>query len=152
MHEISFEKIKGGSVRLEQQSGFGEANVILLHPEQLAFITRRTCGVNAATANDLEDLERKLAILADEIEFFAGLHLEQILHCCHDGQEITVSLDAIRSLAREFDGGRLTPRRQDKAEESAPEPSKRKAAPKAPASTEKAADSDCRGLGEPLLI
>ena len=112
MHEISFEQIEDGLIRLEQQLGFDEANVVLLHPEQLKFITRRMCGINAATANKLEDLERRLSILADELEFIVleDDFRRQIVDCM-DGIELMTRLDALLDLAYEFDGGRLAPRR-----------------------------------------
>ena len=111
MHEISFELIEDGSIRLEQQSGIDEPNIIWLHPEQLKYISRRTCGMDNATAASIEDLERKLSILTAGLERFvcdSGIRSE-ILDRCGNGLELITRLDWLLNLAWEYDGQRLTP-------------------------------------------
>ena len=111
MHEISFEQIEDGSIRLEQQSGHGERDVILLHPEQLKYITRRTSGTDSATAANIEDLERKLSILAAGLSTFVcdSSIRSEILDQCGNGMELITRLDWLLNLAWEYDGQRLTP-------------------------------------------
>lgn len=114
MHQIDFEQEEDGTVVLSQEDGIDEPSLIFLHPEQLKFITQSLLGIDPAPAERVANLERHISILADEIDFFFDQNHEQILYCCHDGDGMVTCLDAIRSLAREFDGGRLTPRRCDK--------------------------------------
>ena len=111
MHEISFEQIEDGSIRLEQQSGHGERDVILLHPEQLKFITRRMAGMSETTARQVKDLERKLSVIADRLEALVceKWFREEILDRCGNGAEMINKLDGIVDLAIEMDGGRLLP-------------------------------------------
>lgn len=112
MHDISFEQMKDGSIRLEQQCGIDEPNVIYLHQEQLKFITRRMVGMSETTAAQVEELERRLSILASDLEFIvkdASFRRQVIQNCC-DGIELMTRLDALLDLAFEFNGGRLTPR------------------------------------------
>lgn len=120
MHEISFEQIEDGSIRLEQQSGHGEHDVILLHPEQLKFITRRMCGMNSATAAKVENLERKISILANGLEeFVCETSLRgEILERCECGLEILARLDGLLNLAWEFDGSRLDPKDMRRPQEA----------------------------------
>ena len=111
MHEISFEFIGDGSVRLEQQSLIDDPNVILLHPEQLKFIARRTCAMDDSTAASIGDLERKLSILAAGLERFvcdSGIRGE-ILDQCSNGLELITRLDWLMNLACEYNGQRLMP-------------------------------------------
>ena len=111
MHEISFEHIEDGSIRLEQQSGVDEPNMIWLHPEQLKFITRRMCGMNETTTAEIADLERKLSILAGDLEFIVTeKNLRRQIIDCEDGVELITRLDALFDLSMEFDGCRLLPR------------------------------------------
>ena len=111
MHEIRFEEIEDGSIRLEQQSAHGERDVIFLHPEQLKYITRRTCGMDGATADSIEALERKLSILAAGLERFVcdSSIRGEILDQCGNGMELVTRLDWLLNLAWEYDGQRLTP-------------------------------------------
>ena len=112
MHEISFKHVNDGSIRLEQQSGVDEPNMIWLHPEQLKYITRRICGMDSATAASIKDLERKLSILSAGLERFvcdADIRAE-ILDQCGNGPELINRLHGILILAREYDGARLTPK------------------------------------------
>ena len=111
MHEISFEQIQDGSLRLEQQSGVDEPNIILLHPEQLKYITRRTCGMDSATATSVKDLERKLSILTAGLERFVcdSSIRGEILDRCGNGLEFITRLDWLLNLAFEYDGQRLAP-------------------------------------------
>ena len=111
MHEISFEQIKDGSIRLEQQSGVDEPSVILLHPEQLKYITRRICGMSETTARQVKDLERKLSVITDRMERLVteDWFRKGIIDGCADFAEILERLDGIVVLAVEMDGGRLLP-------------------------------------------
>lgn len=113
MHEVSFEFLEDGSISLEQQSGLDEPDVIYLHPEQLKFITRRMCGMDDPSAARVEDLERKLAILAGDIDFIVkdkSIRRDIIDSGCGCEFELLSRLDALWDLAIEYDGGRLLPR------------------------------------------
>ena len=140
MYEISFEHIEDGSIRLEQQSGYGERDVIHLHPDQLKFITRRMCGMSETTAAQVADLERKLSILSGDLESIVtekSLRLQIV--DCEDGVELITRLDALLDLSVEFDGGRLIPRSQQEPQESATSNSSGKPAVKPPVITKSAA-------------
>jgi hypothetical protein len=113
MHEVSFEFLDDGSISLEQQSGLDDPSVIYLHPEQLKFITRRMCGMDDPSAARVEDLERKLAILAGDIDFIVknkSVRRDIIDSGCGCEFELLSRLDALWDLAIEYDGGRLLPR------------------------------------------
>ena len=111
MHEISFELIEDGSIRLEQQSGIDEPNIIWLHPEQLKYITRRAFGTDSATTASIEDLKRKLSVLAAGLSTFVcdSSIRSEILDQCGNGLELITRLDWLLNLAWEYDGQRLTP-------------------------------------------
>lgn len=115
MHEISFGKINDGSIRLEQQSGVDDPNVILLHPEQLNFIVRRTTGMAEIEASHVEDLERRLGVLAAGLTRFVcdSSTRREILDCCGSGFEFISKLDGLLNLAWEYDGGSLLPEDMD---------------------------------------
>ena len=120
MYEVGFEIIDDGTVKLDQQSGVEEPNVIWIHPEQLRFITRRLCGLNEATASQVQDLERKLSVLTDRLERLvtAKWFRDGIINDCGDFAEMLSKLDGLVDLAIEMDGGRLLP------SEPKPEPKK----------------------------
>ncbi len=110
LHDIKFDRTGDGSIRLEQQSGVGESDVILLHPEQVRFIARRLNGTSEATASKVADLERKLAILAHRLETLVREQwFRDTVVDGQDGIEAMEMLDALADLASEFDGGRLLP-------------------------------------------
>jgi len=113
MYEISFGRIENGAIQLEQQSGHGERDVIHLHPEQLRFIARRMAGLNESTAAKVEDLERKLSILASDINFIVkdkAIRRDIIDSGSGNEFELLARLDGLWDLAIEFDGCRLLPR------------------------------------------
>lgn len=121
MHEISFSlNDADGAIRLEQPNGFDEPDVVLLHPEQLAFISRRMVGMTEATAAQVADLERKLAVLAGDLEnIVTDNDIRRQIIECPDGPEIITRLDGLLDLATEFDGGRLKPRCATSAHDAA---------------------------------
>ena len=148
MHEISFEQISDGSIRLEQLSGHDERDVIILHPEQLRFIARRMAGMKPDTAALVEDLERKLSVITDRLEHLVtdNWFRKGIINECSDGIEMMAKLDGLVDLCVEMDGGRLLP------SESKPEPQKAimggsidKLSPNMPDSKENAATSKQKG-------
>ena len=113
MHEISFGRLEDGAIQLEQQSGHGERDVIHLHPEQLKFIARRMAGMTEATAAKVEDLERKISILTDDIDSIVkdkNIRRDIIDSGSGSEFELLARLDGLWNLAMEFDGGRLLPR------------------------------------------
>lgn len=123
-YDLDFVQKEDGTIRLTQ-CDCGEDSVIVAHPEQLKFIVRRLCGMDSATAATVEDLERKLAILAGEINFIVndgGFRQEIINSGCDSEYELLVRLDGLWDLAMEFDGGRLLPREpvHKKPDESKP--------------------------------
>lgn len=123
-YDLSFAQQNDGTVRLTQ-TDCGEDSIIDAHPEQLKFIARRLCGMDSATAAEVEDLERKLSILAGDIDFIVKdkcLRRDIIDSGCGSEFELLARLDALWDLAIEFDGGRLLPR--EKPEENTPIPKK----------------------------
>jgi hypothetical protein len=128
MYEVGFELLEDGSISLEQSNGYESPVVVWLHPEQMKFITRRMCGMDSATAASVEDLERKIAVLADRLERLvdAKWFRSSIVDSCGDGVEIMARLDGLLDLAIEFDGGRLlaSDALKEEAEPKPPKPSK----------------------------
>jgi hypothetical protein len=122
--DLNFEQLEDGTVRLEQKDYCGESAFIDAHPQQLAFIVRRVCGMSEATATTIEDLERKLAVLTDRLERLVtdDWFRKAIIDGCPDFAEILARLDGLVDLAIEMDGGRLLP--------SDPVPDKKPPAPK----------------------
>lgn len=118
-HDLAFDLMDDGAVKLTQMD-CGEYYVITAHPEQIAFIARRVCGMSITTAEQVQDLERKLSVLADRLEKLvdAEWFRSEIVNHCGDGAEMLTRLDAVVDLAIEFDGQRLLP------SEPPPEPKK----------------------------
>jgi hypothetical protein len=116
-HDLSFEQLEDGTVRLVQQSGMDEPNVIHLHPEQVLYVARRLCGLKSETAEQVADLERRISVLTDGLQKLVTEQWfrDDIVKRCGDGIEIMVRLDALLDLAYEFDGGRLQPEEREPA-------------------------------------
>lgn len=118
-HDLTFDLLDDGTVKLTQ-TDCGEDYIITAHPEQIAFIARRVCGMSITTAEQVEDLERKLSVLTDRLEHLvtADWFRKGIINECGDGIEMIAKLDGLLDLAVEMDGGRLLP------SEAKPEPKK----------------------------
>ena len=118
-HDLTFDLLDDGTVKLTQ-TDCGEDYVITAHPEQIAFIARRVCGMSITTAEQVEDLERKLSVLTDRLERLVTdkWFRKGIVEECGDGIEMIAKLDGLVDLAVEMDGGRLLP------SEPPPEPKK----------------------------
>ena len=88
-HDLAFDLLEDGTVKLTQ-TDCGEDYIITAHPEQIAFIARRVCGMSIATAEQVEDLERKLSVLTDRLERLvtAGWFRKGIINECGDGIEM----------------------------------------------------------------
>jgi hypothetical protein len=110
-HDLIIDRLPDGGIHLEQQSGLEEPNVIRLHPEQLLFAARQLCGMTSHMAEQVPELERRIAILTDKLQSivcnkaFRSDLIEQI----GDGFEYLAKFDGLLDLALEFDGGRLEP-------------------------------------------
>ena len=110
-HDLTIDRLPDGGIHLEQQSGLEEPNVIHLHPEQLLFVARQLCGMTSHTAEQVQELGRRIAVLTDKLQnivcnkAFRSDLIEQI----GDGFEYLAKLDGLLDLALEFDGGRLEP-------------------------------------------
>jgi len=108
-HDLIIDRLPDGGIHLEQQSGIDDPNVIHLHPEQLLFVARQLCGMTSHTAEQVQELERRIAVLTDKLQnlvcskAFRSDLIEQI----GDGFEYLAKLDGLLDLALEFDGGRL---------------------------------------------
>ncbi len=109
-HDLSFDLQDDGTVKLTQ-TDCGEDYVITAHPEQIAFIARRVCGMSVTTAKQVEDLERKLSVITDRLERLVtdDWFRKGIINECGDGIEMIAKLDGLVDLAVEMDGGRLLP-------------------------------------------
>ena len=118
-HDLAFDLMDDGTVKLTQ-TDCGEDYIITAHPEQIAFIARRVCGMNITTAEQVEDLERKLSVITDRLERIVtdDWFRKGIINECGDGIEMIAKLDGLVDLAVEMDGGRLLP------SEPKPEPKK----------------------------
>ena len=67
--------------------------------------------MSSETASQVQDLERKLAVLTDRLETLVTdrWFRKGILDSCGDGIQTITKLDALVDLAVEMDGGRLLP-------------------------------------------
>ncbi len=122
-HDLAFDLMDDGTVKLTQ-TDCGEDYIITAHPEQIVFIARQLCGMNSATASQVQDLERKLSVLTDRLERLVTdrWFRDGIIDGCADFAEMLASLDGLVDLAVEMDGGRLLP--SDPKPEPPPEPKK----------------------------
>ena len=109
-HDLAFDLMDDGTVKLTQ-TDCGEDYVITAHPEQIAFIARRVCGMSITTTEQVEDLERKLSVITDRLERLVTdkWFRKGIIEECGDGIEMIAKLDGLVDLAVEMDGGRLLP-------------------------------------------
>ena len=109
-HDLAFDLMDDGTVKLTQ-TDCGEDYVITAHPEQIAFIARRVCGMSITTSEQVEDLERKLSVITDRLERLVTdkWFRKSIVEECGDGIEMIAKLDGLVDLAVEMDGGRLLP-------------------------------------------
>lgn len=114
MFDISFVRCSDGEICLTQSEN-GEDSVIVLAPEQVKYIARRLCGFKEGDAQRVEELERRLAVLADKIQNLACASWvrHELLARDMEGDLILAKLDALADLALEFDGGRLKPESPD---------------------------------------
>lgn len=114
MFDISFERCRDGTICLTQTEN-GEDAVIGLAPEQVKFIARRLCGFKEEDIGRIEELERRIAVLADKIQSIACTSWirEELIERSAEGELILSRLDALTDLALEFDGGRLKPEYPD---------------------------------------
>lgn len=109
-YDLTFIQQADGSIRLTQ-SDHGDDYIIDLHPEQVLFIARQLCGMTSHTAEQVQELERRIAVLTDKVQnivcnkAFRGDLIERL----GDGFEYLAKLDGLLDLALEFDGGRLEP-------------------------------------------
>jgi hypothetical protein len=119
MYDLKFKQLAGDTIRLTQ-TDCGEDYVIDAHPEQIKFVARQLCGMTADTAATVQELERRISVLADRLEELvtAAWLREQIVERCVDGVEILCRFDGLLDLATEFDGGRLLPSYAKNAQES----------------------------------
>lgn len=78
--------------------------------------------MNNTTAEQVQDLDRKLSVITDRLENLvtADWFRKDILDGCGNGIEILAKLDGLVDLCIEMDGGRLLP------SEPKPEPKKEK--------------------------
>jgi len=121
-YDLAFIKQSDGSIRLTQ-SDHGEDYIIDAHPEQILFIARKLCGLKHETAQQVSDLERRIAVLTDGLQKLvcADWFRNDVIDRCSDGVEILCRLDALLDLAFEFDGGRLQPSEPPADEHIAPQ-------------------------------
>ena len=110
MHQVSF-GLTDETIRLEQQSGLDEPDVIHLHPEQLKFITRRLTGMKEASAVQVAELERRLSVLtAGLAEFVCDSSIRsEMLDNCPAEFDFIERLDGLLNLAWEFSDNPLSP-------------------------------------------
>lgn len=110
-HDLTFDRLKDGGIHLEQQSGCEEPSVIHLHPEQVLSIARHLCGMQPETAKQVQELERRIAVLTDKLQNIVcdGGFRSDVLERTSDGLWYLSKLDAALDLALEYDGGRLEP-------------------------------------------
>ena len=118
-HDLTFSLMADNTIKLTQ-TDCGEDYIITAHPEQIVFIARRLCGMSSTTAEQVQDLERKLSVLTDRLERLVtdDWFRKEIIDGCGDFAEMLARLDGLVDLAIEMDGGRLLP------SEPTPEPKK----------------------------
>jgi hypothetical protein len=110
-HDLIIDRLPDGGIHLEQQSGLEEPNVIRLHREQLLFAARQLCGMTSHTAEQVQELERRIAVLTDKLQNLVcnKAFRSDLIERLGDGFEYLAKLDGLLDLALEFDGGRLEP-------------------------------------------
>lgn len=108
--DLSFSRQPDGNIRLIQ-SGYGEEYIIEVHPAQLLFIARQMCGMKPETADKVEELERRIAVLTDKLQNIVcnKAFRSDLVEGIGEGFEYLAKLDGLLDLALEFDGGRLHP-------------------------------------------
>lgn len=118
--DLRAEQIEDGSIMLTQ-TDCGEEYKIAAHPEQIIYFARRLCGMKPEMANQAQELERRLAVLAGELAWFVTEKdiREEIIDRCPNGVEFIIRLDAISDLATEFTEG-LEPRESERSKNSQP--------------------------------
>ena len=109
-YDLTFIQQADGSIRLTQ-SDQGEDYVIDAHREQILFVARQLCGMKPQTADTVAELERRLAVLTDKLQYIVcnNAFRSDLIERCGDGFEYLAKLDCLLDLALEFDGGRLEP-------------------------------------------
>lgn len=109
--DLNHYQLDDGTIRLEQIGYAGEATVIDAHPEQIKFIARQLYGTKPETANEIADLERRIAVLTDKLQNIVckSEYRSEVIEGLDIGFELIAKLDGLLDLALEFDGGRLNP-------------------------------------------
>lgn len=109
--DLNHYQLDDGTVRLEQIGYAGEETVIDAHPLQITFIARQLCGMKPETANQVADLERRIAVLTDKLQSIVckSEYRSEVIEGLDIGFELMAKLDGLLDLALEFDGGRLNP-------------------------------------------
>lgn len=109
-YDLTFIQQADGSIRLTQ-SDQGEDYVIDAHREQILFVARQLCGMKPQTADTVAELERRLAVLTDKLQYIVcnNAFRSDLIERVSDGFEYLARLDGLLDLALEFDGGRLEP-------------------------------------------
>lgn len=120
LYQIAFERLDAQTVRLSQETGCGnDDSVIDLNQSQLLYIARRMAGLTEGDTERIADLERRIGILADDLEsLVADPETRRTIAHCEGGFELLARFDGLLDLAVEFDGHRLVPRSSLEAQES----------------------------------
>lgn len=109
--DLNHYQLDDGTIRLEQIGYAGEVAVIDAHPEQIKFIARQLYGTKPETANQVANLERRIAVLTDKLQSIVckSEYRSEVIEGLDIGFELIAKLDGLLDLALEFDGGRLNP-------------------------------------------
>ena len=99
-YDLKFTQQADGSIRLTQ-SEHGEDYII----------ARRLCGMTSHTAEQVQELERRIAVLTDKLQSLVcnKAFRTDLIERLGDGFAYLAKLDGLLDLALEFDGGRLEP-------------------------------------------
>lgn len=101
-HDLSFERLEDGTVRLEQHDYSGESVIIDLHPVQLLHIARQLHSGNGPAAERIDTLERRLRWILNRFEELKVALPVDFYERCSEAWEFSAWVDASLDVVGEF--------------------------------------------------
>lgn len=105
-HDLSFEVLADGAIRMEQIDHSGNSVLLDAHPQQIIHIARTVTATSpkrpTITAEQITTLERRLLWLRDRFEEARAVLPRDLFDCCHDALEFEAWLQASIDVAKEY--------------------------------------------------
>lgn len=105
-HDLSFEVLEGGTIRLEQRDHSGESVILDAHPQQIIHIARTVSAARRTqpngTAERIATLERRLIWLRDRFEETRVAAPADMYDRCPEAFEFDAWIQASIDVATEF--------------------------------------------------